>query len=70
MALGGVATRPWRCPAAEQALRGRPAEPATFRAAADLALEGAVAGAHNGFKIELARHVVARALTELAARPG
>lgn len=70
IALGGVATRPWRCFTAEQALRGRPAEPATFRAAADLALAGAVAGAHNGFKIELARHVVARALTELAARPG
>jgi len=70
IALGGVATRPWRCPAAEQALRGRRAELASFRAAADVALAGAVAGTHNGFKIDLARHVLVRALTELAARPG
>ena len=35
IALGGVATRPWRCPAAEHALRGRRAELASFRAAAE-----------------------------------
>nr|WP_263429286.1 xanthine dehydrogenase family protein subunit M [Nannocystis pusilla] len=69
IALGGVATRPWRCPDAEQALRGKPAELSSFRAAADVALAGAVAGRHNGFKIDLARHVLVRALTELAARP-
>jgi xanthine dehydrogenase YagS FAD-binding subunit len=70
IALGGVATRPWRCTAAEQSLRGKRAELAAFRAAADLALADAVARTHNGFKIELARHAVVRALSELAARRG
>ncbi|MBV8349485.1 MAG: FAD binding domain-containing protein, partial [Mycolicibacterium sp.] len=62
IALGGVATRPWRAQAAEQALTGRPLTPATARAAAEAALAGARAGAYNGFKIELAKRTVAEAL--------
>jgi xanthine dehydrogenase YagS FAD-binding subunit len=62
IALGGVATRPWRAQAAEQALTGRPLTPETARAAAEAALAGARAGAYNGFKIELAKRTVAEAL--------
>lgn len=62
VALGGVATRPWRARAVEAALAGRPLEEASLRAAAALAVEGATPRAHNGFKVELAPRVVARAL--------
>jgi xanthine dehydrogenase YagS FAD-binding subunit len=62
VALGGVATRPWRARAVEAALAGQPLEEARLRAAAALAVEGAVPRVHNGFKIELAPRVVARAL--------
>jgi xanthine dehydrogenase YagS FAD-binding subunit len=67
VALGGVGTRPWRSPAAERALVGRPAEESTFRAAGEAALQGARAQRHNGFKIELAKRTVARALATAAA---
>lgn len=66
IALGGVATKPWRAPTAERALVGQPADEAVFRAAADGALEGAVARQHNGFKIELAKRTLVRALMDVA----
>ena len=43
IAIGGVATRPWRARAAEQALVGKPLTPQTARAAGDAALAGAKA---------------------------
>jgi xanthine dehydrogenase YagS FAD-binding subunit len=67
LALGGVATKPWRAAAAERALIGNPATAETFRAAADAALEGARAQSQNAFKIELAKRTVVRALTEVSA---
>jgi xanthine dehydrogenase YagS FAD-binding subunit len=67
VALGGVATTPWRSPAAEQALIGRPAGAAAFHAAAAAALGGAVPRAHNAFKIELAKRTLMRALARAAA---
>jgi xanthine dehydrogenase YagS FAD-binding subunit len=67
VALGGVATKPWRSPAAERALAGRKADEAAFRAAGEAALAGARAQKHNGFKIELGRRTVARALATAAA---
>ncbi len=66
IALGGVATRPWRAWQAEAALRGRVAGPDEFRRAAGLALAGAVPGSQNGFKVGMAEQVVARSLAELA----
>ncbi|WP_375411002.1 FAD binding domain-containing protein [uncultured Bradyrhizobium sp.] len=66
LALGGVAHRPWRDPAAEALLRGQPATPATFEHAADLLLRGAKGFGHNTFKIDLARRVIVRALTQAA----
>ena len=65
-ALGGVAHKPWRDPQAESALRGQPANAATFAHAADLLLHDAKGYAHNAFKIDLARRCIARALTQAA----
>jgi xanthine dehydrogenase YagS FAD-binding subunit len=62
VALGGVATRPWRARTVEGALVGRTFDEATVRAASRLATEGAVDHAENRFKIDLAPRVVARAL--------
>lgn len=66
LALGGVAHRPWRDPAAEALLHGRPPEPAAFTAAADALLRDARGRGHNDFKIELARRAVVRALQQAA----
>jgi xanthine dehydrogenase YagS FAD-binding subunit len=68
VALGGVGTVPWRSREAEDALRGRPAGVATYRAAADAALASAVPRKDNEFKIELARRTLVRALTRLEAQ--
>jgi xanthine dehydrogenase YagS FAD-binding subunit len=65
-ALGGVAHKPWRDPQAEAALRRQPANAATFARAADLLLRDAKGYAHNGFKIDLARRCITRALTQAA----
>ncbi|WP_433572079.1 FAD binding domain-containing protein [Streptomyces sp. CA-251247] len=62
VALGGVATKPWREPAVEAALIGRSAGPELFREAAALAAAGAHPRQHNAYKVELARRTVARAL--------
>ena len=67
LALGGVALKPWRAHAAEAALAGRPARPEAFRDAAEAALANAKPAGDNGFKIELARRIVVRALTLAAA---
>jgi xanthine dehydrogenase YagS FAD-binding subunit len=67
VALGGVATKPWRSRDAEQALIGKPATVDTYRKAAAAASTGAVGRGHNDFKIELARRTVVRALVETEA---
>lgn len=64
--LGGVAHKPWRSLAAEDALRGRKADEDSFQLAGHLALEGARPLAHNGYKIELGQRAVARALAQAA----
>jgi xanthine dehydrogenase YagS FAD-binding subunit len=67
VALGGVAPKPWRAGAAEAALAGARAEPATFKRAAEAALADAKPSGDNAFKIELARRMVVRALMLAAA---
>jgi xanthine dehydrogenase YagS FAD-binding subunit len=67
IALGGVGTKPWRSHEAEAAIAGKPATPATFAMAADIALRGAVAHAHNGVKSGLAKKTLVRALTQVMA---
>ena len=65
LALGGVAHKPWRAATAEQALRGKPATEASFRAAAEAELADAAPLAHNAFKVELAKRTIAAVLAEL-----
>jgi xanthine dehydrogenase YagS FAD-binding subunit len=60
--LGGVGTRPWRVPDAEQALTGQVPTEQNFRRAADLALAGATPQSQNGFKVELAKRCVVETL--------
>jgi xanthine dehydrogenase YagS FAD-binding subunit len=70
LALGGVATKPWRARRAEAALVGQPATEAAFRRAAAAELEGAVLREHNAFKAELAQRAMTRALLQsLDGRP-
>jgi xanthine dehydrogenase YagS FAD-binding subunit len=66
LALGGVAHKPWRDTAAEEALRGQRADQASFARAADLLLRDARGHEHNAFKIELARRGIVRTLTQAA----
>jgi xanthine dehydrogenase YagS FAD-binding subunit len=66
LALGGVAHRPWRATAAEDALTGGPATEAAFRAAAEAELAPARGLRDNAFKIELARRVITDTLVKLA----
>ncbi len=66
LALGGVAHRPWRAERAEAYLAGKPMSAESFRAAAEAELADAHGYEHNAFKIELAKRVIVRALTEIA----
>jgi xanthine dehydrogenase YagS FAD-binding subunit len=65
VAVGGVATVPWRLPEVEAALRGAPAVQASFEDAASVAAEGARPLSGNGFKVSLLRRTVVRALLEV-----
>jgi xanthine dehydrogenase YagS FAD-binding subunit len=67
IALGGVAHKPWRAERAEAALRGAPCEPDVFARAADAELAEAKPLRDNGYKLPLARNLIVRTLTELAA---
>ena len=62
VALGGVAVKPWRATAVEQALVGQRPGADLFRKAAERAGDGAQPRAGNAFKVELIKHTVARAL--------
>ena len=65
VALGGVATKPWRARAVEEALRGKVLEPEAVKRASLLAVEGAVDHGANRYKIDLAPRVVARAILKM-----
>ncbi|MGH9355970.1 MAG: FAD binding domain-containing protein [Terriglobia bacterium] len=62
VALGGVATKPWRSHEAEQVLTGATANGQLFHAAAEAALEPAKPLRYNGFKTGLAKMALVRAL--------
>lgn len=62
LALGGIATKPWRARRAEQVLIGAPAERASFVHAAREELAGAAPRRSNAFKVELAARTIVRAL--------
>ena len=67
LALGGVGTKPWRALEAEQALKGQPANTATFEKAARIAMQGAKGYEHNAFKIPLGQQAIVRTLTNLTS---
>ncbi|WP_319453370.1 MULTISPECIES: xanthine dehydrogenase family protein subunit M [unclassified Mycobacterium] len=68
VAVGGVGTVPWRLPAVERALAGRPVSAELWRTAASLAADGARPLSGNGFKLDLIKRTVERQLATVAAR--
>lgn len=62
LAMGGVAHKPWRANEAEKFLIGKPADINTLTQAANIALQGAKPLAHNGYKIEMTKRAIRRAL--------
>ena len=66
IALGGIATRPWRAREAERALAGRALDEAAAEAAAQAAFAEARPRGHNAFKVALGRQTLVRALLEAA----
>jgi xanthine dehydrogenase YagS FAD-binding subunit len=66
LALGAVASRPWRAREAERLLTGGPATAEAFGAAADAELAAAETLPQNGYKVPLTRNLVVAVLTELA----
>jgi xanthine dehydrogenase YagS FAD-binding subunit len=66
IAFGGLAHRPWRASAAEDALRGAAAGPEAFAAAADAELAAARPLRDNGYKVDLARTALVQTLVELS----
>ncbi|MFG2827101.1 FAD binding domain-containing protein [Streptomyces sp. NPDC048434] len=68
LALGGVATKPWRARRAEEALVGQRADVGVFARAAGVELAPALTRPMNAFKAELARRTLVRALQTAAAQ--
>jgi xanthine dehydrogenase YagS FAD-binding subunit len=66
IAFGGLAHKPWRAYAAEEALRGSAAGTDAFIRAADAELNRAEALRDNAYKVRLARNTLVRTLAELA----
>jgi xanthine dehydrogenase YagS FAD-binding subunit len=65
IAFGGLAHKPWRAYAAEEALRGQPAGEAAFAVAADAELAQARPLRDNAYKIPLAKATLVQTLVEL-----
>lgn len=65
VSLGGVAPKPWRSIAAEEALQGRQLDAAAIEAAAEAATRDARTRPDNAYKVDLTYGVVRQALTEL-----
>lgn len=66
IALGGVATKPWRALRAEAVLRGERASPEAFLRAAEAELADALPLPGNAFKVELTKRTLAAVLTRLS----
>jgi xanthine dehydrogenase YagS FAD-binding subunit len=64
--LGAVAPVPWRTPAAERVLVGKPVTEAVAVAAAAAAVAGAKALSGNAYKIQIAKTAVKRAILKAA----
>jgi xanthine dehydrogenase YagS FAD-binding subunit len=66
IALGGVATKPWRAREAEQQLKGADATTDELEKAATLAMREAKTRPDNAFKVALTQRVIVQALTRAA----
>jgi xanthine dehydrogenase YagS FAD-binding subunit len=66
IALGGVATKPWRAREAEAVLKGKPVNEETCARAAEAAFATAVTHGGNDYKPLLGRRVLTRALLQVA----
>jgi xanthine dehydrogenase YagS FAD-binding subunit len=62
IAAGGVGTRPWRMRASEAIMAGQRPGRTTWERAAEAAIHGARPLSRNGYKVELLRRTVIRAL--------
>jgi len=62
--MGAVAPVPWRAQAAEQALAGKPIDERSAAAAAEAALQGARPMSQNGYKVQVAKTAVKRAVLQ------
>lgn len=69
VAMGGVAAKPWRTDAVEAALVGRTPDRESFRIAARLAMAGAEPLSENGYKVDLGKHAIVRALERASSLP-
>jgi xanthine dehydrogenase YagS FAD-binding subunit len=67
VALGGVATVPWRAREAEALIKGQKFDDGLAQRVAEAAFAGARGNRHNEFKIALGKRVVAHALHQAAA---
>lgn len=67
IALGGMATVPWRAVDAEKMLRGKPLSDAGIVEAATTAFAGARTTPNNEYKVRLGRQAIVRALREVRA---
>jgi xanthine dehydrogenase YagS FAD-binding subunit len=59
-----MAYRPWRAEDAERAMVGKPLTEDTAKAAAEIALRGAITHGQNDYKPELGRRTLVRALMQ------
>ncbi len=66
IALGGVASVPWRAHEAEAHLIGKPLDEAAAKAAAEIAFAGAKTRKDNAYKVPLGKETLVRALLEAA----
>ena len=62
--LGAVAPVPWRSPAAEAALKGKPLNAATAAEAAEAAVKNAKPMTQNAYKVQVARTALQRAILQ------
>jgi xanthine dehydrogenase YagS FAD-binding subunit len=65
LAFGGIGTRPWRSPEAEDALRGRPLTAGSMAEAGRALVREAVPREGNAFKVELVQRALTGVLSEL-----
>jgi xanthine dehydrogenase YagS FAD-binding subunit len=66
-AFGGVGTKPWRAHAVEEVLRNGVPSEELFAKATEAAIEGVKPRTDNGFKVDLLKRTLRRALRTLAA---